>query len=110
MILDPEIKQHPTLKVGEYCERADPADVITMLAATGVRISEALGIRWPDVDLDHKTISINGRIIRAKGLGLVREDYTKSKAGERVLPLPDFAVAMLTPNALGQPPTRPGTS
>jgi len=95
VILDPKNKLHPTLQVGEYCERADLADVVTLLAATGVRISEALGIRWSDVDLDGKTLSINGKVVRAKGLGLIREDYTKSKAGERVLPLPDFALGML---------------
>ncbi|MBG0738442.1 site-specific integrase [Paeniglutamicibacter antarcticus] len=95
VILDPKNKLHPTLQVGQYCERADLADVVTLLAATGVRISEALGLRWSDVDLDNKTVSINGKVIRAKGLGLVREDYTKSRAGERILPLPDFAVDML---------------
>ncbi len=66
-----------------------------MFAATGCRISEVLGLRWSDVDLTAKTVVISGKVIRAKGRGLIREGTTKTEAGRRVLPLPAFAIATL---------------
>lgn len=95
VVLNPDNKLHPSLTVGQYCERADLSDVVTMLAATGCRISEVLGLRWSDVELEAKTVAVNGKVIRAKGTGLIRENYTKSRSGDRVLPLPDFALGML---------------
>jgi integrase len=84
------------LTVAEFCQRYDLADVVTLFAATGVRMGEVLGIRWEDVDLKAKTLDINGTVTRHTGVGLVREDITKTEAGERVLPLPKFAIDMLT--------------
>ncbi len=94
-VLNPENKITPNQTVSEYCTAADLTDVITMFAATGCRISEVLGIRWADIDLEAKTVSITGKVNRIPAGGMVREDVTKTKAGKRVLPLPDFAIAML---------------
>ncbi|UYP17767.1 site-specific integrase [Rhodococcus sp. Z13] len=81
--------------VAEFCAATDTADVVVLFAATGCRIGELLGIRWKDVDLDEKVVHITGKIVRITGKGLIREDMTKTPAGMRTLPLPDFAVAML---------------
>ena len=83
--------------VAEFCASNDMADIITLFAATGCRISELLAIRInEDIDLDAKTASVTGQIVRIRGQGLVRQDLTKSEAGDgRVLPLPQFAVDML---------------
>ncbi len=78
--------QIPT--VAEYCTSSDLADVVTLFAATGCRIGELLGIRWEDVDLEAKSVTICGKINRIRGRGLIREDTTKSEAGMRTLPLP----------------------
>jgi integrase len=88
------VRQESRLSIRDYCAEADLADVVVMFAATGCRISEVLGLRWSDVDLDAKTIAVTGKVIRAKGRGLIREGTTKSEAGKRVLPLPAFAVSM----------------
>ena len=48
------------------------------MAGTGVRINEARSLRWEDVDLDGRTVYING---------------TKSKASKRSLTLPDWLLA-----------------
>lgn len=85
--------QIPT--VARYCDGADLADVITMFAATGCRISELLGIRWKDLDLEARSVTISGKVIRVRRAGIIRESTTKSAAGMRTLPLPGFAVAML---------------
>ncbi len=66
-----------------------------MFVATGCRISEVLGLRWSDVNLGTRTVSITGKVTGVKGRGLVRDNNTKTEAGKRVLPLPTFAVAML---------------
>lgn len=84
------------LTVAEFCERYDLADVVVLFAATGSRMGELLGIRWEDIDLEEKVLAINGKITRHNGVGLVREDYTKTTSGDRVLPLPQFALDMLT--------------
>ncbi|MHA7284840.1 site-specific integrase [Arthrobacter sp. MDT3-44] len=95
VILNPDNKITPWQTISEYSQTADLADVVTMFAATGARISEVLGIRWQDVDLDAKTVAITGKVNRDPGKGMIRESFTKTKAGDRVLPLPAFAVAML---------------
>jgi len=81
--------------VSDYCAAADLVDVITMFIATGCRISELLALRWADVDLDAPTIAITGKLISVRGRGLLREPTTKTAAGQRVLPLPSFAVDVL---------------
>lgn len=74
--------------------RKELPDLCRWMLATGVRIGEALAVSWDEVDLDAGTVLIEYTLIRVKGVGLVRKS-TKSSAGERVLPLPAFAVAML---------------
>lgn len=61
----------------------------------GVRIGEALAVSWDEVDLDQSTVDIQWKIIRVRGKGLLRLPRPKSESGERTLPLPSFAVAML---------------
>ena len=74
--------------------RKDLPDLCRWMLATGVRIGEALAVSWDEVDLDAATVSVEYTLIRIKGIGLVRKS-TKTSAGERLLPLPAFAVQML---------------
>ena len=64
------------------------------MLATGVRIGEALAVVWSQVDFEAGTVQITSTLVRVKGEGLLRKG-TKSRAGERTLPLPVSAVAML---------------
>ena len=41
-------------------EHADVADLVWFLAGTGVRIGEALTIRWRDLDLDAGSVHVRG--------------------------------------------------
>ncbi|MFE5837233.1 tyrosine recombinase XerC [Arthrobacter sp. NPDC056493] len=93
--LNPANKVTPNQTISEYCSHADLTDVVIMFAATGARISEVLGIRWKDIDLAAKTVTISGKVNRVPGGGMIRESFTKTKSGARTLPLPDFAVSML---------------
>jgi integrase len=84
------------LRVSEACQRHDLVDPITVFIATGLRISELLGLLWSDFDEDALTLKVTGKVIRAAGKrGLMRIDETKTAAGMRTLPLPGFAVTVL---------------
>jgi integrase len=83
------------LRASEDCQRHDLVDPITMFIATGLRISELLGVHWVDVDDQAATLAVTGKVIRAKGRGVLYIDETKTAAGRRTLPLPSFALAVL---------------
>ena len=78
--------------------RADLPDLTLFMLSTGVRIGEALGLLWQEVDLDRGEVEISQQVIRVKGRGLVRA-ATKSSAGERVLKLPETCLDMLRARA-----------
>jgi integrase len=84
------------LRASEACQRHDLVDPITLFIATGLRISELLGLEWKDFDVSEATLTITGKVVRAAGRGLMRIDETKTDAGRRTLPLPSFAVTVLT--------------
>lgn len=78
----------------EVCVSKDLRDPVVLLAATGMRRSELLALRWEDVDLDGRVVSVSSSVVRLKGQGLVRQDTTKGGAA-RAVPLPQFAVDAL---------------
>jgi integrase len=41
----------------EVCESKDLRDPVVLLAATGLRRSELLALRWEDVDLDGRVLT-----------------------------------------------------
>lgn len=87
--------------------RRDLHDLTVLMLGTGVRLGEALGLRWSDVDLDGipvdtggalrlvPIVSVTGNIVFVTGKGLVRHAGKTSKA-LRVVPLPQFVVDTLT--------------
>jgi integrase len=83
------------LRDSEACQRHDLVDPIVLFIATGLRISELLGLRWDDFDEAAATVTVSGKVIRAAGKGLLRIDEAKTAAGRRTLPLPTFAVTVL---------------
>lgn len=84
------------LRESEACQRNDMVDPISLFVATGLRISELLGLRWVDFDKPAATVAVTGKVIRAAGKGLLRLDETKTAAGRRTIPLPSFAVTVLS--------------
>jgi integrase len=82
------------LAANDYAIRADLPDLVTFMLATGVRIGEALGVLWSQVDLEAGTVEFTHTIARLTGQGLIRK-RPKSKAGERLLHLPHWALAVL---------------
>jgi integrase len=63
--------------------------VVETLANSGLRISECLGLRWADLDLDAGVVSVTEQLVRG-----VRSK-TKTRNGERLVKLPAGLVAKL---------------
>ncbi|QZT62134.1 site-specific integrase [Mycolicibacterium austroafricanum] len=82
------------ITASKVCQSKDLCDPVIVLAATGLRRSELLALRWEDVDLDGRVLTVSGSIVRLKGKGLVRQDRTKG-GDERTVALPQFAVDAL---------------
>ncbi|MEU4292754.1 helix-turn-helix domain-containing protein [Kribbella sp. NPDC026596] len=82
-----------SLAADDRAVQADLPDLVTFMLGTGVRIGEALATVWSEVNLEAGTVEITYTIARIPG-ELLRKT-TKSRAGERVLSLPRWAVAML---------------
>lgn len=82
------------MEADEIAVRHDLPDLTRIMLATGVRIGECLGILLDEVDIDSKSLVIEWKIDRVKGVGLVRGP-TKSAAGDRTLRLPGWAVDVL---------------
>jgi integrase len=73
----------------------DLLDLIDLLVATGLRIGEALAVRWSALDLDAGTLEVQATVVRVTGQGVRLKEKPKSKAGWRIVELPGWAVDML---------------
>lgn len=62
---------------------------VATVAFTGARISEALGLKWSDIDLDAGIIDISGQLQRGERTG------TKTDAGVRGIGIPEQLVTLL---------------
>lgn len=69
--------------------------VITMLALfTGMRRGEILGLEWPDIDLDKKTINICRSSQYLPGKGVFTKE-PKTELSKRTITIPNTIVALL---------------
>ena len=71
---------------------------VDVMLGTGVRIAEALALRWCDVDIDHPTtptVTVAGTMVYLKGEGTLRQSKPKTASGHRELHLPPFAALAL---------------
>ncbi len=74
--------------------KGDPFEALVTLTLTlGLRQGEALGLRWADVDLDARTLTVRHQVTRAED-GWRFTDL-KTARSRRTLPLPGFLVETL---------------
>jgi integrase len=97
-----ERRQKGKLRVGEHIPRPDEVKAIVgalqgrwrpiLLVAifAGLRASELRGLRWADVDLDRRELTVRQRADRFNEIGA-----PKSESGERTIPLPPLVVNAL---------------
>lgn len=76
---------------GLLSERTRP--VYDLMLGTGLRISEALGVAWADMNLAEGVLVVRGAVKRSPD-GLVREQ-PKSAGSLQTIPLPEFVVSSL---------------
>ncbi len=76
--------------------------LVTMIF-TGLRASEARGLRWEDIDLKKGELHVRQRADRYGDIGM-----PKSEAGQRTIPLPPFAVNTLKEWKLACPKSEEG--
>ena len=82
------------LDADEFARRHDLPELARFMVATGVRLGEALGVTWGDVDLLTGTVVVQRTIVRVTGKGLVAK-RVKSGASERALLIPPWCVELL---------------
>ncbi len=62
---------------------------------SGLRLGELLGLRWSDLDIENRALSINRAIARIAGKGLVVTE-PKTARSRRLISLPESTVALLS--------------
>lgn len=66
-------------------------NLFTVLLGTGLRIGEALGLRWQDCDFNNNTINVNHTILYAPKAATMQYEYRistpKTASGVRVVPM-----------------------
>jgi integrase len=73
----------------------------TVAMAVGLRQSEALALRWADVDLQHATLTVRRGVHRIRGQGLVYEE-PKADRSRRTVALPAPLVEALRAHRAAQ--------
>ena len=75
--------------------KGDPLDgIVTVALSLGLRKGEVLALRWRNVDLEAKTLSVTATLQYRSGHGLV-ETAPKTTRSARTLPLPQTCVVAL---------------
>ncbi|MGW7477124.1 tyrosine-type recombinase/integrase [Nonomuraea muscovyensis] len=77
--------------------------VVALAAGAGLRWGECAGLRWDAVDLDAGTVRVLRVAVEVNGHVSIKP-YPKSRAGRREVPLPCFAVDLLTAHRDAFPP------
>jgi integrase len=76
------------------CRGTPLEGIVTVAVATGLRRGEVLGLRWENVDLELRTVTVAGTLKRLPETGLVL-DTPKSSTSRRTVPLAAFCVSTL---------------
>ncbi|MFL0409672.1 tyrosine-type recombinase/integrase [Microbacterium paludicola] len=80
-------------------------DVLSVCLGLGIRVGEALALRWSDIDFDDGSVRITGTIVQVTGQSVFRQPHTKSRK-DRFLPMSALARATLSHRKQTQPSSR----
>jgi len=78
----------------DRCAQHRLGPLFEIVILTGLRRGEITGLRWSDVDLVTRKITVRRNRVTANGR-VLEQATTKTKAGLRTVPMSDFAVATL---------------
>jgi integrase len=90
----PSIEQVEALLIDLAANNPDLVDLALTIISTGLRRSEALGLRWQDVDWSAGRLTVRQVVIEHAGQWSIRHG-TKSKAGARTIGLAASVIAAL---------------
>lgn len=82
------------VKLLDACENTEVFWPVLLAVTLGLRRGEALGLRWEDVDLDARRITITHSALCNSQEGFTVSE-TKTPSGRRTLMLPDYVAEML---------------
>ena len=77
--------------------------LVALAGGTGLRWGECVGLRWDALDLDAGTVAVLRVAVEVAGTVTIKP-YPKSRAGRRVVPLPDFVTELLAAHREAFPP------
>ncbi len=115
-LVDPPGRDHPEMQflsidqarallAAAKAPRHAGLEALYVLAlTTGMRRGELLALRWADVDLPGRTLTVTGtlqRVKRADGTSVLERAQPKTKTSMRRIPLTSVAVDALTRHARG---------
>lgn len=74
----------------------DGIEMAGLLGLHSLRASEITAIKWENVDLEKKTIHVNGAFVPKPGGGYVERQETKTKKSNRIIPIliPELLAAL----------------
>jgi integrase len=81
----------------ETARRLGLDDLVLVGLTQGLRIGEAVSLRWDDLNLagEVPTLTVAGKLVRVNGQGLIWDPVTKSTLGARTIPLRTAEVARM---------------
>jgi integrase len=65
---------------------------IVLLASLGLRRSEAIGVRWDNIDVESKTLKVCKKVIPLTGKPINIKDMLKSRTSYRNISIPEFFI------------------
>lgn len=88
---------HDYADAGHYRMRRALADIVDLMLATGMRVGEATGLRWCDVDLDSEipTVTVAGTTVHIRHQPVKRQGRPKSDDSFRTIALVEPVAAMM---------------
>lgn len=86
------------IKIFVHAVKDEKFSIPALLALHGMRRSEIYGLKWENIDLDHKTIKISGASVFDENHKLVQKPENKNKSSARTIPImiPELESALKT--------------
>jgi integrase len=82
----PTLSAEDGLALIEVAERHRLGALVIVAISTGLRLGELLGLRWENVDLDARTISVERSLARVKGKFLPLDPKTEKSSRHGIIP------------------------
>lgn len=79
------------------------SNMFMLMLETGLRVGEALGLQWSDVDFENRVLHIQHNVVRNKITKELEIHNPKTNAGKRKIPLTENAIKILKKTKANRP-------